>query len=145
MSRFVLDCSIAMSWCFEDESQPIADRALDSLLEDQALVPAIWLLEVANILLIGERKGRIMPDQVSEFVAMLETLPILIDSPPSLKTLGNIYALAKTHQLTAYDAAYLELAKREGVVLATLDKSLCAAATKAGIDVLGGDTGDPPV
>ncbi|MGA2059400.1 MAG: type II toxin-antitoxin system VapC family toxin [Thermoguttaceae bacterium] len=136
MSRFVLDCSIAMNWCFEDESQLIADHVLDRLFEDEALVPAVWLLEVVNILLVGERKGRITSAQASHFLAMLETLPILIDLPASLKTMDDIYSLAGTYQLSAYDAAYLELAMREKVVLATLDESLSAAAVKAGVSVL---------
>lgn len=136
MSRFVLDCSVAMSWCFEDESQQIADHILDRLLEDQALVPAIWLLEVANVLLVGERRGRITSAQASHFLAMIETLPILVDSPASFKIIGDIYSLARTYELSAYDAAYLELAMREGVVLATLDESLSAAALKAGVNVL---------
>jgi predicted nucleic acid-binding protein len=124
-----------MSWCFEDESQQIADHVLDLLIENQALVPAIWLLEVANVLLVGERKGRITLAQAFHFLAMLETLPILVDSPFSLKISGDIYSLARTHRLTAYDAAYLELAMREGVVLATLDESLSAAAVQAGVNV----------
>jgi predicted nucleic acid-binding protein len=66
---------------------------------------------------------------------MLETLPILVDSPASLKILGDIYSLARTYRLSAYDAAYLELAMREGVVLATLDESLSAAAAKAGVSI----------
>ncbi len=135
MSRFVLDCSMAMSWCFEDESQLIADHVLDRLLVDQALVPAVWLLEAANVLLVGERKGRLTSAEASHFLAMIETLPILIDLPASLKTMGDIYSLAKTYQLSAYDAAYLELAMREGVDLATLDESLSAAAVKAGVNV----------
>ncbi|MGA2797611.1 MAG: type II toxin-antitoxin system VapC family toxin [Thermoguttaceae bacterium] len=135
MSRFILDCSIAMNWCFEDESQLIADHVLDRLLVDQALVPAVWLLEVGNVLLVGERRGRLTSAQASHFLAMLERLPILIDSPTSLKTMGDIYSLARTYQLSAYDAAYLELAMREGVILATLDESLSAAAAQAGVSV----------
>ncbi|MGD0516971.1 MAG: type II toxin-antitoxin system VapC family toxin [Thermoguttaceae bacterium] len=136
MSRFVLDCSIAMNWCFEDESQLIADHVLDRLLKDQALVPAIWLFEVANVLPVGERRGRLTPAQASHFITMLEMLPILVDSPTSLKTLSDIYTLAGTYRLSAYDAAYLELAMREGEVLATLDESLSAAAAKAGVSVI---------
>jgi|SRR3972149_696804 len=137
MSRFVLDCSIAMSWCFEDESQQVADSVLDRLLQEQVIVPAIWILEVANVLLIGERKGRLTPAQTAHFLAMSETLPIIVDQPAWSKTLGDIFSLARTYQLTAYDASYLELAMREGAILATLDESLSAAAAKAGVEILG--------
>jgi predicted nucleic acid-binding protein len=137
MSRFVLDCSITMCWCFEDESQQIADTVLNQLQQDQALVPAIWLLEVANVLLISERKGRLTPALSTHFLAILENLPILVDQPTSSKTLSDIFALARTYRLTAYDAAYLELAMREGVPLATLDEPLSLAAVKAGVNVLG--------
>jgi predicted nucleic acid-binding protein len=136
MSRFVLDCSIVMSWCFEDEFQQVADAVLDQLPQNQAIVPAIWLLEITNVLLIGERRGRLTPAHSAHFLEMLETLPILIDQPTSSKTLSEIFSLARAYQLSAYDASYLELAMRESATLATLDSALSAAAKRAGVSVL---------
>jgi predicted nucleic acid-binding protein len=137
MNRFVLDCSMTMSWCFEDESSEVADLVLDRLVEDQALVPSIWLLEVANVLLVAERQDRLKPAQTSSFLAMIGTLPIAIDSALSLQTMADAYSLGRKYQLSAYDAAYLELALREGLDLATLDEPLSTAAVKAGINILG--------
>ena len=122
-----------MSWCLEDEADPRTDEVLDRLAGDEAHTPALWTYEVANVLLIAERRGRLTESQVICFIGLLEQLPILVDTAISMNTL---LASAKTHQLTAYDAAYLVLAERLGVPLATLDADLAAAAIASGVPLL---------
>lgn len=131
---FVLDASVAMAWCFEDEATPGTDAVLDRLADDPAVVPALWELEVANVLLAGERRGRITEAQAARFVSLLSTLPINVDlvSPPMTTAL----AAGRLHQLSAYDAAYFNLAARDGIALATRDRRLRAAACTAGIPLL---------
>ena len=136
MSRIVLDCSIVMAWCFEDEANPVADAVLASLDENEAVVPSLWPLEVANVLVLGERKGRITSDATARFLDMLAALPIVVDEQTPQKALREVLALARTYQTTSYDAAYLELAVREGSPLATLDARLREAAAKLGIALL---------
>lgn len=131
---FVLDASVAMAWCFEDETTPATEAALDRLVDDLAVVPAVWELEIANVLLVGERRGRLTESQVTRFVALLSTLPINLDavSAPITTTL----AVGRRHGLSSYDAAYLVLAEREGLPLATQDRALRAAARTAGVELV---------
>jgi predicted nucleic acid-binding protein len=133
MSRLVLDCSIAMAWCFEDEADPRADEVLARLVRDTAIVPGIWPLEVANVLAVCERKGRITVASTAQFLKMLGGLPIVIDDQGANRAFGEVLMLARTWRLSAYDAAYLELALREGCPLATLDAALQQAAAGLGI------------
>lgn len=133
MKRFVLDCSATMAWCFEDEASSEADAALDALVDGQAIVPGIWSLEVANVLTVAERRGRVTAAEVSRFVDLLLGLPIVTDAETSSRALGDILMLARTYELSAYDAAYLELAMRLGVGLVTKDRSLANAAARAGV------------
>lgn len=133
MIRRVLDSSVTMAWCFEDETSDYADAALSSLAVDEAVVPSIWPLEVVNVLTIAERKGRTDRTGVGRFVTALSHLPIKVDDQTTAKAFSDILSLARTHQLTSYDAAYLELAIREGLELATLDEPLRRAAVAAGV------------
>lgn len=133
MTRFVLDCSVTMSWCFEDEADAYGDRALDALNEGTALVPEIWPLEVANVLLAAERRGRIQEADSARFVELLDSLPIAVDGETASRAKGSILALGRKHGLTSYDAAYLELAMRSGLPLATRDKALKSACRKSGL------------
>ena len=133
MTDFVLDCSISMTWWFEDETDAYAERVLDYLDEASAIVPTIWPLEVANALLVAERRKRITsPDSdcVAEFIV---TLPIHVDDETHSSALGATITLAREYALTAYDAAYLELAMRLDVPLATADKALAGAARASGV------------
>jgi len=136
LSRFVLDCSITMAWCFEDESTRLSDDILDSFNTSSALVPSIWPLEVANVLLVAERQKRLTEADSARFITLLQTLPIETDPSSSHQIFGNSLALAREQHLSSYDAAYLELAMREGVALVTLDKKLKKTATKLGVSVL---------
>ena len=131
---FVIDTSIAMTWCFEDEATTATDAVLDRLRDDRVVVPAIWPLEVANVLLAAERRGRLSEAQASRFLELLAQLPIDVDDSPT--DLGAIVAAGRRHALSSFDAAYLVLAERLGAELATLDKSLAKAALKAGVRLL---------
>jgi predicted nucleic acid-binding protein len=131
---FVIDTSIAMAWCFEDEAAPATDAVLDRLRDDQAVVPAIWPLEVANVLLVAERRGRLSEAQASRFLELLAQLPINVDTSPT--DVAGIVATGRRHTLSSYDASYLLLAERLGATLATLDKPLATAARKAGVQLL---------
>jgi predicted nucleic acid-binding protein len=131
---FVIDTSVAMAWCFEDEATEAADLVLDRLREDEAVVPAIWPLEVANVLLVAERRGRLTEAQVSRFLGLLTQLPIEVDDAP--RELAGIVAAGRRHELSSYDASYLVLAERLGASLATLDRRLAKAAKRAGVELL---------
>lgn len=136
MNLFVVDCSVAMSWCFEDEKTPEGDAILDSLLQDErkALVPSLWHLEVVNVLSIAERHKRISTAKVILFLNLLSELPIRVDE--NLQDPQALFFLSRTYGLSSYDTAYLSLALKEQIPLATLDKKLKAAAKLAGIPVV---------
>lgn len=130
---FVLDCSITMTWCFEDESNTYTEKILENLKESTAIVPSLWSLEVSNILLITKRNKRITEIQAASFIDALTALPIVIDQSTSFRAMHSIFVLANQTDLTIYDAAYLELAAREKIPLLTLDKGLIKAAKKLNI------------
>lgn len=130
----VVDASVTMAWCFEDEATQETDDVLDQLRGDEAVVPALWQLEVANVLLIAERRGRITEAQAARFLDLLMHLPIRVDRSPA--DIMAIVAAGRRHDLTAYDAAYLVLAERLAAPLATLDDKLSAAGRAAGVPLL---------
>src|SRR6478735_2969697 len=99
-----------MAWCFEDEATDATDAVLDRLSENQAVVPAIWPLEVANVLLVAERRGSLSEAQASRFLGLLAQLPIGVDE--SQAHIAEIVAAGRRHILTSYDASYLVLAER---------------------------------
>ncbi|MBR8834372.1 MAG: type II toxin-antitoxin system VapC family toxin [Stigonema ocellatum SAG 48.90 = DSM 106950] len=134
--NFVLDCSIAMAWCFEDEATDFTDSLLESLAQVNAKVPSIWFLEVANVLAISERRGRTNQAKITQFLRLLGSLPIVVDAKTEEKAFTDVLTLARTHKLTSYDAAYLELALREGLPLATLDEGLKRAALNIGVKII---------
>ena len=136
MTAFVIDCSVAVTWCFEDEATPASDGLLDRLGEEAAAAPAIWPLELGNVLVMAERRGRVNATQIAEFVALIQELPVAIDEETPQRALDEVLSLARSERLTTYDAAYLELAMRLGVPLATQDKELRQAAEKLGTPVL---------
>ena len=138
---FVLDASTALAWCFRDEEDAVAVRALDRLAESDAWVPAIWSLEVANGLLTAERRKRITAAAASSAMRLLLSLPIISDPAERSRDFEASWRLARTHGLSAYDGAYLELAIRLGVPLVTLDEKLRAAALAEGLQAF--DLGDP--
>ena len=131
---FVLDASTTAAWCFPDEDDSDADIAFDRLSAEPAIVPALWWVEIRNILIIGERRRRIDAAETARFLADLDRLPIRIDNDPINDVL---LTLARRHAITAYDALYLELAIRHAAPIATLDKRLAKAARDAGMPVIG--------
>ena len=136
MSAFVLDCSIAVAWLFDDEATLETDALLDRLKDDSALVPRLWHLEIGNVLARAERHKRIRPAQVASHLDLLSRLPIVTDDETHRRAFREILTLAGTQRLTTYDAAYLELAMRRGVKLATRDKALVQAARHVDVETL---------
>jgi len=133
---WVFDASITIAWCFDDEKTPETEALFDRLAAAPATVPQIWPLEVGNVLAIATRKGRISPARRSQFIATLAALPIVVDPVTFKYAMTSILTLADQHPLTTYDAAYLELAMRHGIPLATLDVPLRKAAEAAGVQLL---------
>lgn len=132
---FVLDASITLAWCFQDEATPVTIALLEKLSTEEAFVPALWSLEIGNILLMTQRKKRISPANAAEFINLLEALNIQIDYHMATRRFYEILSLATAQNLTTYDAAYLELAMRLGLPLATKDIQLQNAANRLGVIV----------
>ncbi|GAB4282710.1 MAG: type II toxin-antitoxin system VapC family toxin [Deferrisomatales bacterium] len=132
---FVLDCSVTMAWVFADEATAATDRLRDSLLQDSAVVPPLWPIEVGNVLLAATRRQRITRDDWARVASALEALPIVVDDAPLDHVLGSVVLLADEHGLSVYDGTYLELAVRTKLALATLDKPLARACRAAGAEV----------
>lgn len=135
MSGVVVDASVALAWCFPDEASEYADRVLVALKGQTLVVPAVWGLEITNALLTGERRKRLKRPEILRFVALLEGLSILQDGQAVSESVNNVLPLARDYDLSAYDAAYLELAMRHSAPLATLDRDLQKAAKRAGIRI----------
>ena len=131
----VLDNSIVMAWSFEDETDEYADAVLDRLATTRAVVPALWPLEVANALLMGERRKRSTEAGTIKWTGILARLPIVIDNETNAHAWSDTLSLARGHGLTAYDAAYLELAIRRRLPLATIDGKLRLAAKAVGVAI----------
>lgn len=132
---FVLDASVAACWCFPDEHSIGADIAMECLLDDAAITPALWPYEIRNILVVNERRHRIEPADGDAFLRELARLPIRVRHDTDEKALT---ALARKHRLTVYDAAYLDLAIRAGVAVATLDRALAQAVSAEGLQLVCG-------
>ena len=122
-----------MSWCFDDETNSYAEAVLDSLESATAIVPSIWPLEIGNVLLVAERKNRLSAAASERFIALLSELPIIAEPEPPERMLREIFALARKHQLSTYDASYLDLAIRRQIPIATLDAKLRTAAAQTDI------------
>ena len=132
---FVLDCSVTMAWVFPDEATESTNQLRESLIEGRAFVPSLWPVEVGNVLLIANRRGRITRGDWPRIHAILDALPIEID-PISTSRVWNVaLELATEHQLSVYDATYLELAVRLHLPLATLDRRLSAAGQSEGLAI----------
>ncbi len=132
----ILDSSVALAWCFRDEATAASDALLEGLPQGRAIVPSLWLVEVANVLVVGERRGRLDPARSSAFLELIASLPIEIDPATADRPPAPLMALARTHRLTAYDAAYLDLALRRTLPLATRDSALARAAQAEGVALL---------
>ncbi|MBW1732289.1 MAG: type II toxin-antitoxin system VapC family toxin [Deltaproteobacteria bacterium] len=134
-SAIVLDNSVVMAWCFEDESNQYADQVLDSLQHVRAIVPSIWPLEVGNVLVVAERKERLKRTDCLRFLDLLSRLPIDIEQEGPDRLMREVYLLARDTGLSTYDASYLDLAMRKGLPLATLDKALAEAARDLNVEL----------
>ena len=135
MKRYVLDCSVSVAWILEDEASDAADRFLDLLADGEAVVPGLWVVEMANALVVAERRKRITPEDVAEALELLSELPITVHAEPRTM-MTRVYRLARDHELSAYDASYLDLAIQLRLPLASLDQRQAAAATAASVTVL---------
>jgi predicted nucleic acid-binding protein len=136
VSAGVVDSSIALSWCFEDEASPETDRLFERVRDDGAIVPGVWHLELGNVLLQAEKRGRIGAADLALRLALIADLPIAVDPETTGRAWREILLLARAEALTTYDAAYLELAIRRGRALLTRDGELADAAKRNGIVVL---------
>jgi len=136
VTGFVLDASVAVAWCFDDESTPAAWALLDRLRTAPGHVPALWALEIGNILLGSERRRRITRARTTEFLEILGELDVRIDPDLPGRAFRDVLPLARERRLTTYDATYLELAMRLGLPLATKDAALARAAAALRIKTL---------
>jgi len=134
--QFVIDNSVVMSWCFGDESSRYSNKILKALTSSRALVPGIWPLELTNVLLVAERKGRLDRASGVRFVELVRSLPIIVEIEPTSLIFTNIFSLARETGLSSYDASYLDLAMRAGLPIATKDKAMRQAAGRCGVDLL---------
>ena len=135
--RLVLDASVTLAWCFADESTAYTEGVLDLLATGtEAVAPAIWPFEVANALLMAERRKRITVAQVTSMLQRIVDLPINVEPIRVDRAFGQILAAAREEKLTEYDAAYLELAMRKGWPLASLDEQLKQSARSAGVSLV---------
>ena len=130
---FVIDASVVIAWAFK-EQHATAERALARIQAEEAIVPALWCYELRNVLVLGERQGRLTERQTARFLRDLSLLTITIDASPNE---AQVLTLARRHRLTVYDAAYLELAGREALPLATLDEELATAAQAEQVALIG--------
>jgi predicted nucleic acid-binding protein len=131
--QFVVDNSVVMAWCFSDEANPYANNVLGCLGKHEAVVPAIWPLEVGNVLAVAGRRHRIDEAEATRFLELLGQLPLICEPESPSRMLGEVLALAREYRLSTYDASYLDLAMRSGLPIATRDEALTKAAKRAGV------------
>ena len=133
---FVLDNSVALAWCFEDEQTPPIMALLDRVVETGAMAPLLWPLEALNGLLVAERRRRLDAAKRAELARLLRALPITLDDETADKSWGDTLRLADAFRLSVYDATYLELAQRRRLPLASKHRALRTAAAALGVVVL---------
>lgn len=136
MTLCVLDSSAALAWVLPSEGSPEGDALLDQVANAGAAVPGLWPLEVANILLMAERRGRVTLAERQEALSVLADLPIQVDPHTAGHAWTDTLAMAAAHHLTVYDASYLELALRLSLPIASLDQALCRAAESCGVRLI---------
>lgn len=132
----IVDASVVIAWVVPDEIHAGADDAMKQAQENGAVVPGLWFLEVANILVMSERKNRLSGNETTEIMEDLKCLPLSVDTETATHAFGVTAVLARRHRLSVYDASYLELALRRKLPLATLDGDLAKAAKAEGVEVL---------
>ncbi len=130
----IIDASVCLCWALVDEQHPIADEAYARMRTEEAYVPALWWFELRNALIMNERRRRLSDGDVSNFLRHISDLRIQIDPLPAE---ADVLALSRTHRLTVYDSAYLELSRRKNLPLATLDADLAEAAKKERVNLVG--------
>lgn len=135
MSAGVVDSSIALTWCFKDEASPETDRLFERVRDGGAIVPGLWHLELSNVLLQAEKRGRISRTDIALRLELIADLPISVDQETAARSWRETLTLARAEALTAYDAAYLELAVRRNLPLMTKDGELAGAAKRLGVAV----------
>jgi len=131
----VIDASAAVAWIFEDETNSYTEGVLEFLAQGSAVVPSIWFFEVGNALVVAERRGRLKEAETTRFLFMLSQLPITVEAESVAQAFGSTVQLARRYGLSTYDAAYLDLAVRLGVPLATQDRELRHAASLCGVKI----------
>lgn len=136
MIEFILDCSISISWVLVDEDDDYANSILDLMTDATAFVPEIWSLEVVNTLLVAERRNRMTIEQSEQAIKLLQSLPIVIDTLTSSQAFQQTLKLGREQSLASYDAAYLELALRKNLPLATNDNRLIEAAKRCQVRLM---------
>jgi predicted nucleic acid-binding protein len=137
VSRFVVDASVVLTWCFPDENSALAQRVAQMFKQgDSAIAPSFWPHEVLNALLVGEKRKRISTGLIRTFLTDLEALPIALQELEAADVFDRIQFLSRGHGLTTYDAAYLDLAQTSGLPLATLDDDLIRACSKTGVGLI---------
>ena len=135
-AAFIADCSMTMSWCFLDEQTANTRHLLDRLKTEDVMVPRLWTVEVANVLFVAERRKRLTQAQTTRMITLLRSLPIVVDDHPESLDFDKVLPLARSHNISSYDAVYLGLALRTGLPLATLDEGLAEAAKAVGVETL---------
>jgi predicted nucleic acid-binding protein len=137
MAVFIPDASVSLGWCFSDEATPYTESLLDRLVQNEEVaVPSHWPLEILNGIIQAKRRGRVTEEAIETFIASLASFQIVVDLDRSILRLSAIRDLADKHRLTSYDAAYLELAIRLNLPLATLDGALRKAASAERVPLL---------
>ncbi len=132
-----MDASVTAKWLLPDEEDEAGRALLAQALSHTAHVPFIWSAEVANLLLMAERRGRVRQDERANALALLHRLPVRIDEDGGDRLLTDVYSLAQAQGLTIYDALYLDLALRTSLPLASFDRALRRAAGQTGVVLLG--------
>ncbi|MEA1648963.1 type II toxin-antitoxin system VapC family toxin [Nitrospirillum sp. BR 11164] len=136
MTLCVIDSSAALAWILPGEAGPAAQALLERIIQDGALAPPLWRIEVANVLAMAERRSRISAPDRQNALQQLARLPIAFDEDGNARLWGAVPNLALRHELSVYDAIYLELALRSGLPLATLDKALRQAAASSNVPLM---------
>ena len=121
---FVLDASITLAWCFDDEENEVADSVFSLLDDENAIAPSVWPLELANSLLTAERRGRISPSETARIIGLVERLPVSVLHTEVNETMSEVIRIGRDQRLSAYDASYVYVALASGLSLATLDSRL---------------------
>jgi predicted nucleic acid-binding protein len=133
LSKVVVDASVTLAWCFPDDANRYADAVLVALAAHQLVEPAIWGMEIANAILVGERRARIHEPEIERFIELLDSLNVIEDVRCLSEVLVDVLSLARKNGIAVYDAAYLEAAIRHEAPLATVDRALERAARSIGV------------